>query len=205
MQPIEIVERRTEGAKTFIVGHKPDGSPILKVRAATRPIHYRKDGRWLDVDPRWEDGVLRGCKFAGARLGGVGCTLVRLCDYADSAPEPEIHGRRVWWRGIERDADAVLVISPHRYQLHVILRSERAPRSYRWEYPDGPQPIEVGGRDNVDGLIKRHGKAQTYAIEIETEFGETIARKTWTGRVKARDAERRPYWSEDVVYPVRMI
>ncbi|MCK5216060.1 MAG: hypothetical protein KAR05_12000, partial [Candidatus Omnitrophica bacterium] len=46
---VEIVEDRTETAKTFI---RPDGRRQAIVSAGS--LHYEKDGAWKDIDTRWQ-------------------------------------------------------------------------------------------------------------------------------------------------------
>lgn len=198
--PVEVVELREERIKHFIVGHTPDGDEVREAKQFPLPVHYDFEGEWLDIRPRWIDGTLVGVGYE-ATLDGIGCEHIKLLDHVGT---PSVRENRVWWHAIAPDTSAVLVASYKGVRLHLVLWGPNAPREWRfWHAPD--QDVQVGGRDNIERYVLRSGREQNYELEIEVEEDRPIVVKRWTGRIKALDEKRRRYWSDDVLYPVRVM
>ena len=196
---IELVELRQSHAKHWLTGHDENGDALVTARKTLVPIHYERDGEWVDIKPEWTAGVLSGVPYT-ASLYGVGCSEMRLLD--QDGPHT-VEGHRVWWRGIVPQTDAVLIASATRLQLHLILHGPRAPRSFRFATDN---TLKVGGRDNIDRLVERVGHEQHYELDVTHASEGNVVTKAWSGRVKAVDpSTRKKSWSDDVIYPVRII
>jgi hypothetical protein len=201
----EITALRGEHEKHFVVGYDGD-DPIVEVHSAPVPIHYQKDGKWLDIAPVWAPTwygyKLEGVPYSGRVIGRmVGSPDLMLLNHFGV---PYVEDNRVWWSDIAPQTDAVLVASAYGLQLHLLLRGRYAPREWRF-FSLPKHGHEVGGRDNVDRLTKRRGVEQNFVLDVESERNGLIVTKRWTGRVRALDpVTRRASWSDDVAYPVRV-
>ena len=194
---IEILSLRDDCTKHFFTGYDDEGKEKCVAQNYPIPIHYKKDGEWLDIKPEWNNGVLSGVPYE-AELNGVGCDEMRLLD-VDC--EPKVVGHRVFFRNVFKRTDAILIASAMGVQLHLIIYGIEAPKEFKFYYKD---PTPIGGRDNIEQLVKRKGLEQNYEVEITHDVKDNIVTKIWTGRVKAMDTSRRKYWG-DAAYPVRII
>lgn len=200
-RPIEDESKRTEHHKHIAVGVTDSGETLYEVVASPVPLHYQKDGQWVDIKPEWVDGEVRGVPYEGVRLDGVGCDRLKLL--TGTIPEARVEGHRVWWDEVAPDTSVVLIAHATGLQLHLILWGPSAPREFTFYAPDAPEP-EFKGRDNIDLHVARPGKEQHYEVDVRWDRDGDFVTKVVRHRVRAFDRDRRKHWSGDVAYPVRV-
>ncbi len=211
MNPIETVERRDRFTKHYLTGYDEDGNEVYNAERYPGPIHYERDGEWLDIKPEWVfriDGYhLVGVPYnawLNQYRAGVDTLHVVPSDPTIPMP-PEVEDHRVWWRDIAPQTDAVLIACATGLQLHLVLYGPEAPREWAF-HMDDPDSREIGGRDNIELYTERESSEKSYELEVTHEVEGNTVTKAWTGRVKAIDPlTRRKSWSENVAYPVRLI
>jgi len=195
---LELPELRTNNSKVFLL---EDGQ--LRMDSCQVPVHYLRDGHWYDIEPEWKrDGdriILHGTGYESHVPDGmVGSADMHLLDKQGT---PEIEGTRLFWH--DGDVSYVLVASAWRTQLQTILWGPDTSTEWLFWFEE-PEDVQLGGRDNLNGQV-RAGREQHYALEVSGEMQGNVVRKEWSGRVKSFDALRRQSWTDDVLYPVRVM
>lgn len=151
-------------------------------------------------------------RVALTQVGGV--AFDRSITYLATITGPKNNRIKFW--NVATDLDIVIEITAESMRTFRVLKSENAPRSFRWaiEYePDGEVHIssEIRGHDNHDEQPREGGLKRRLRLSLNDTNPQLqasgrmrfVRTESWNGQTLKFDVENRiPAWQDDAIYPV---
>lgn len=201
----EIIEKRRTHSKTFHLGGRR-----RRLRTSVAPLHYRCDGKLVDIDAtparrgrHFEVSAApyalkldpdRPAYFYTSESGKwVEAELIEAGGVQIKASPAAQDGKLLKWDGIAPDTD--LVMQPLRKGIEalVIVNTPNAARIWRWR---------VNGDKSLLQPPKGHD-AKNQRLELVHRYDGDDLVIEWTGRATSQQRLRRTEgWTEDIAYPV---
>jgi hypothetical protein len=171
-QPVELVEKRTEMAKTFA---NPDGTFTLEQSAV--PVRKKRDGQWVDLNAalsRGADGVVRPAATAMDMefSGGGTSPLAKLMQdghelrltWPEPLPQPVIDGDNMTYKSVYPGVDLRINVAKDTFSEVLIVHTPQAAKLPQL------QKIELG--IDAPGLTIR--KSPGGGVEVVDEIGAIV-------------------------------
>jgi len=225
----EILNKRTVFTKDILLDKKSsNGKNVHRMVCSMAPLHYKDaQGKMQDIDPEVStEGVASKVRYKGSFdqhkygysfIDEAGTLLsVELLGTVNAGGKVTPVGHKpaatdkniASWDAVGKDLDFKVIFEAGRVKLFRTLKSDKAPRKYRWRIIR-----EKGTKSRVlfNGWDKRQRAAEvnvTVISESDTVVDgrpctEFILEDEWTGRVKVQDkVTRKRTWSDKPEYPV---
>jgi hypothetical protein len=178
------------------------------VVAGYKPLHYTKDGKLRDISlkGRMDRGhyLIDDAPFAlridpktpSYRYTKPDGTFVEVSLHVASSNSCEVKDERLYtWEKIFTDTDCVLSPITGGIYCGLILRSERAPREFKWTVTGAKSLLRPSVGFDAEGRI----------LELVDSYDNDVLTVTWTGRAAHKRSFRKDKlkaWQGEVTYPV---